>query len=162
MSARILLARFSILFIILLALVSVGVSTGNAADIKVSQTIVETVVPKPFNEVNAKLQAAIKAARFMVIGNPNYQMMQRMVGRERRPAEAYYIFRPDLGTPIFDNDYNAAMEVPIKILIYQNDSGQTVIRYKKPSSSLADYKGLGTFGQQLDKMVEQIVSSASS
>ena len=46
---------------------------------------------------------------------------------------ANFTFRPDLGTPIFDNDPSAAMEIPVKILLYERD-GKTEIRYKKSSS----------------------------
>lgn len=129
--------------------------------IKVSQTIVEKVINQPYAQVVAKIEAAIKAARFMVIGEPNYQQMQRMVGRERRGAKAYFIFRPDLGTPVFDNDYNAAMEIPLKILVYEADRNKTVVRYKLPSSALADYRGLGSLGSDLDKMLDSILAAAS-
>ncbi|MBI3049067.1 MAG: DUF302 domain-containing protein [Acidobacteria bacterium] len=132
-----------------------------AQQIKVSQTIVEKVINQPYAQAVAKIEAAIKGARFMIIGEPNYQQMQRMVGRERRAAKAYFIFRPDLGTPVFDNDFNAAMEIPIKILIYEADSNRTIVRYKLPSSALADYRGLGSFGNDLDKMLDNIVTAAS-
>lgn len=146
----------------LFATAGLGIFPGGALaeDMKVGQVIVEKVFNSPYNQTVAKLDAAIKAARFMIIGEPNYQMMQRMVGRERRGAKAYFIFRPDLGTPIFDNDYNAAMEIPLKILIYERADGKTVVRYKKPSSALADYKGLDSLGKDLDKTFEQIVSAA--
>lgn len=129
--------------------------------VKVSQVIVEKVIDRPYPQTVAKIEAAVKAARFMIIGEPNYQMMQRMVGRERRGSKAYFIFRPDLGTPIFDNDYNAAMEVPLKILIYEREDKKAAVRYKLPSSALADYKGLGSLGADLDKALESIVAAAA-
>jgi uncharacterized protein (DUF302 family) len=123
-------------------------------------TIVEKVANHPFAAVDAKLQAAIKGARLIIVGEPNYQMMQRMVGRERKPAKAYFVFRPDLGTPIFDNDPTAAMEIPLKILLFERGDGKVVIRYKKPSSVLADYKGLESLGKQLDDLVAQLTDAA--
>lgn len=123
--------------------------------------IVEKVSPSPFPSTDAKLQAAIKGARLIIVGEPNYQMMQRMVGRERKPAKAYFVFRPDLGTPIFDNDPAAAMEVPLKILLYERDDKKTVIRYKKPSSVLADYKGLDSLGKQLDELIGTLTDAAT-
>lgn len=122
--------------------------------------IVEKVANHPFTAVDAKLQAAIKGAKLIIVGEPNYQMMQRMVGRERKPAKAYFVFRPDLGTPIFDNDPTAAMEIPLKILFFERGDGKTVIRYKKPSSVLADYKGLETLGKQLDDLVASLTDAA--
>ncbi len=139
----------------------VAISSPAWADQKVSQTIIEKVIDQPYPQAVAKIEAAIKGARFMIIGEPNYQQMQRMVGRERRGAKAYFIFRPDLGTPVFDNDFNAAMEIPLKILIYEADAKKTIVRYKLPSSALADYNGLSAFGKDLDKMLDNIVGAAS-
>jgi len=132
-----------------------------AQQLKVTQTIVEKAIDQPYAQAVAKIEAAIKGARFMIIGEPNYQQMQRMVGRERRGAKAYFIFRPDLGTPVFDNDFNAAMEIPLKILIYEADSRKTIVRYKLPSSALADYRGLGGLGKDLDTVLDNIVAAAS-
>jgi len=132
-----------------------------ADEVKISGgVIVEKVSNKPFAATDSRLQAAIKGARMVVIGEPNYQMMQRMVGRERRPSKAYFIFRPDLGIPIFDNDYAAAMEVPLKLLIYEREDKKIAIRYKKPSSVLADYKGLSDLGRQLDELIGNITDAA--
>jgi uncharacterized protein (DUF302 family) len=144
-------------------LIFIAVTTPAGADqsLKVSQIVVEKVLDKPYAQSVARLEAAIKAARFMVIGEPNYQMMQRMVGRERRGSKAYFIFRPDLGIPIFDNDYNAAMEIPLKILVYEREDKKTVIRYKLPSSALADYRGLAALGKELDKALDDIVAAAA-
>lgn len=147
------------LVVLLLALCFVPL--GRAEEVKLSgPVIVEKVSSHPFVATDAKLQAAIKGGRMIVIGEPNFQMMQRMVGRERRPAKAYFIFRPDLGIPIFDNDYAAAMEIPLKLLIFEREDKKTVIRYKQPSSVLADYKGLGGLGKELDELLAKLTDSA--
>lgn len=144
---------------VLLGLLSVGAVSAEEIKLPSGAVVVEKVANHPFAAVDAKLQAAIKSAKLIIVGEPNYQMMQRMVGRERKPAKAYFTFRPDLGTPIFDNDPSAAMEVPVKILFYERD-GKTVIRYKKPSSVLADYKGLESLGKELDELFGKLTDFA--
>lgn len=143
-------------------LVAAGMAPLGAEEVKLTAavTMVEKVASHPFAATDAKLQAAIKGANLIIVGEPNYQMMQRMVGRERRAAKAYFVFRPDLGTPIFDNSYNAAMEIPLKILLYEREDKKTAIRYKKPSSVLADYKGLDSLGQQLDELIGKLTDAA--
>lgn len=123
--------------------------------------IIEQISSLPYTQAVGKIEAAIKGARLVVVGEPNYQMMQRMVGRERKGAKAFFIFRPDLGTPIFDNDPNAAMEVPLKILLMERPDGKTAIRYKKPSSILADYKGLSDLAKQLDDIMAKIAEAGT-
>ncbi len=143
-------------------LIAAAVAPVGAEEMKLSASavVVEKVANHPFTATDAKLQAAIKGANLIIVGEPNYQMMQRMVGRERRAAKAYFVFRPDLGTPIFDNSYTAAMEIPLKILLYEREDKKTAIRYKKPSSVLADYKGLDSLGQQLDELIGKLTDAA--
>lgn len=123
--------------------------------------VIEKVIDKPYPAVVAAVEAAVKSARLVIVGEPNYQMMQRMVGREIRGAKAYFIFRPDLGIPIFEKDWNAALEIPLKVLIYDKGGNQTVIRYRKPSNALADYSGLDSLGKQLDDIMNQITDAAA-
>ncbi|MDR4483948.1 MAG: DUF302 domain-containing protein [Nitrospirales bacterium] len=131
-----------------------------AREITVSgSVIIEEVSSLPYTRAVSKIEAAIRSAKLMVVGEPNYQMMQRMVGRERKGGKAYFIFRPDLGTPIFENDANGAMEVPLKILIMEQADGKTVIRYKKPSTILDDYEGLSGLANQLDEIMAKIAEA---
>ncbi|MBI2402700.1 MAG: DUF302 domain-containing protein [Gemmatimonadetes bacterium] len=129
-------------------------------EIKTNEVVVEYVSGLPYTQAVAKIEAAFKAGGLVVIGEPNYQMMQRMVGRERRGAKAYFVFRPDLGTPVFDADYNAALEIPMKILLYEREDKKTTIRYFKPSVALGNYKGLGDLGRSLDELLQKVVSAA--
>lgn len=122
--------------------------------------IVEKVSTLSHSQALARFEAAVKGARMIIVGEPNYQMMQRMVGRERRPAKGFFIFRPDLGTPIFDNDFKAALEVPLKVVFLEQPDGKVLIRYYKPSTLLANYNGLRSLGEDLDKLLDQLTGAA--
>lgn len=136
-------------------------TAGAQTQIKTTETVIEYISNRPFAQTTGRLEAAIRAAHFMVICNPDYQAMQRMVGRQRLGSKAYYIFRPDLGIPIFDNDYYAAMAVPIKILVTERPDHKTSIRYVQPSSGLANYHGLQSLGQTLDTALKNVVTTAT-
>lgn len=118
--------------------------------------IVEKQSTLPFRRVLANIERAIKGARFIIVGEPNYQLMQRMVGRERKGAKAFFLYRPDLGIPIFDGDPRAAMEIPLKIVIWEGKDGEGIIRYKKPSSLLNKYKTFVELGKDLDVLMAKI------
>ena len=81
---------------------------------------------------------------------------KRMVGRERKGAKAYFLYRPDLGIPIFDHDPRAAMEIPLKIVIWEGPDGKAIIRYKKPSSLFGNFEKLHDLGNELDKLMVKI------
>lgn len=132
-----------------------------AKEVKVDQVVLEVTIDKSYDDVVKAIEAAIKRNNLLIIGEPNYKAMQRMVGKTIRGAKAYFLFRPDLGTPIFANDYNAAMEIPLKILIYEPEEGKTVVRWKKPTSCFDDYsKELNELGKKLDALLEDIVDAA--
>lgn len=149
-----------------LAVVPLGslawLGTAAAGEVKLPSgiVIVEKVASKPYAAAVARMEAAVKGANLIIVGEPNYQQMQRMVGRQIGGAKAYFIFRPNLGIPIFENDWNAALEVPLKVLIYDKGGNQTVIRYRKPSNALADYNGLDSLGGQLDELMDKITDAA--
>ncbi|MFQ5443438.1 MAG: DUF302 domain-containing protein [Nitrospinales bacterium] len=119
-------------------------------------TIIEKQSTLPFRRVISKIERAIKGARLIIVGEPNYQLMQRMVGRERKGAKGFFMYRPDLGIPIFDADPRAAMEIPLKIVIWEGPYGKGIIRYKKPSSVFGNYEKFDALGKDLDKMMEKI------
>ncbi|MFB3146558.1 MAG: hypothetical protein ACE1ZO_05480, partial [Nitrospirales bacterium] len=63
----------------------------------VASVIVEKKSTFPYRRAISNIERAIKGARFIIVGEPNYQLMQRMVGRERKGAKAFFLYRPDLG-----------------------------------------------------------------
>lgn len=148
-------------FGLLIAGLALWAGQGFAGEIQAKPaTVVEKVSSLPYSQAIAKFEAAVKGARMIIVGEPNYQLMQRMVGRERKGAKGYFIFRPDLGTPIFDNDPKAALEIPLKVVFLEQPDGKVLIRYYKPSSLLANYNGLGSLGTDLDKLLDQITEAA--
>ena len=153
------LRRIAILGLVMLPVLA-GITAAEEIKLPSGIVIIEKVVNKPYAASVARVEAAVKGANMVIVGEPNYQMMQRMVGREIRGAKSYFIFRPNLGIPIFENDYNAALEIPMKVLIYEKGGNQTVIRYRKPSNALADYKGLDSFAKQLDELMDKITDAA--
>lgn len=149
--------------VVLLLFVGIGgVGPAWAGEKKQSYIVVERVIDHPFAHVVSRIEAGVKKNNLMIIGEPNYKQMQRMVGRNIRDAKAYFIFRPDLGTPIFEADYAAALEVPLKVLIFDQGGGKTAVRYAKPSSAFANYgDDLDSVGEKLDGILEEIVEGAA-
>jgi uncharacterized protein (DUF302 family) len=138
-----------------------ALSAGSALPAQAGEgSLVEVVSHKSFDATKTTLVNGIKAAGFTVLGDFNYQMMQKMVGRDVAPAEGFAYFRPDLGTPIFANDPRAAVDIPLKIAVV-TDSGKVMVLYRKAGDLFAPYHGLGGLAQKLDSLTEQIVKQAT-
>ncbi len=125
-----------------------------------AQERVEKVSKFSFNRTLRKLDRAFKASSLLILGEFDYKKMQKMVGRNVRPAKGFAYFRPDLGTPIFQKDPRAALEIPFKLLVLERSDGKVVISYKKPSLLLASYKGLSSLGKRLDDLVGKLTDAA--
>lgn len=125
-----------------------------------AQEVVEKVSKQDFQRTVRQLEQAIKGARFLILGEFDYQKMQKMVGKSVKPAKGFNFFRPDLGTPIFENDPNAALEIPLKVVVLDR-GGDVVVLYRKPSDVLQPYKGLSDLGKRLDDLVDQLAATAT-
>lgn len=125
-----------------------------------AQDPVEKKSNNDFNTTIRKLDAALRAANLMVLGEYDYQKMQRMVGKTVRPNKGYAVFRPDLGIPIFESDPRASLEIPLKLNVIDTGGG-IILRYRRPSDVLGKYPGLSDLGKRLDDLVNQIVDAAT-
>lgn len=140
-------------------LVGLCLVLGSAAPSR-AQDRVEKVSKHSFSRTARKLDQAFKASSLLILGEFDYQKMQKMVGRNVRSAKGFAFFRPDLGTPIFQNDPRAALEVPLKLLVHEDSGGKVIISYRKPSSVLREYNGLSDLGKSLDDLVNKLTDAA--
>jgi uncharacterized protein (DUF302 family) len=125
-----------------------------------AQEIVEKASKNNFQQTMQKLEQAIKGAKLLILGEFDYQKMQKMVGKTVKPAKGFNFFRPDLGIPIFENDPKAALEIPLKIAVIEGSDG-VIVRYRKPSAIFQSYNGLQDLGKRLDTLVEQLADAAT-
>ncbi len=152
------LVRAAVVVLIgVLAALSIGPIAPTRAGL---EDVVEVVSHKDFAATKTALESGIKAAGFVVLGDFNYQMMQKMVNRDIAPAEGFNYFRPDLGTPIFANDPRAALEIPLKIVVVTT-GGKVVVRYRKAEALFASYRGLEDLAKKLDGLTGEIVKKAT-
>jgi len=155
LDVRYLVRAAAVVLVGVLAALSIGLTAPTQAG---QEDVVEVVSHKDFAATKAALESGIKAAGFVVLGDFNYQMMQKMVNRDIAPAEGFNYFRPDLGTPIFANDPRAALEIKIVVV---TTGGKVVVRYRKAAVLFASYRGLGDLAKKLDGLTEQIVKQAT-
>ena len=64
---------------------------------------------------------------------------------------------------IVERDPAAALDVPIRIYVYERDDGRTVVSYYRPSATFAAYGKADwhELGQELDDVLRQIVHMAT-
>jgi uncharacterized protein (DUF302 family) len=123
----------------------------------VQQDIVER--PKKAEE---RLKAAEGAQGLMIFLVLDHGATLNMVGA-RRNAKQYLIGNPLTAIQMTEHDIRAALYAPLRVLVYEQPKGRTVVEYDQPSSLF------GQFGRQdvtsvalsLDAKLEKVLVQAA-
>ncbi len=107
-----------------------------------------------------KLQQAVSAQKLVLLKDYNVQMMIKMVGVKSKQSMTFAIFHPRYGKVIYENDPDAFAAVPLQIIV-QERGKKVVVGYKKPSEVFSDYDVPKKTKKELDKLLENIVKSAT-
>jgi uncharacterized protein (DUF302 family) len=112
--------------ILILSLVTIV--TLNAGDfiIKTSNNSVSGTV--------ANIKKIVKSKGMGVFGIVNHQANAKKVGLKMPEAQVIIFGNPKLGTKIMQKDIRAALDLPIKILVYKSSNGSTKMEYLNPKA----------------------------
>lgn len=149
--------------ILLLTLALMGIFTLHTSLILAQDGRVEKVSNSPFDKTIKQLEDAITANKVMAVNKIDHQNMLTMVGMNIKGSKTYEVFRPDFGKILFENNPAAGLEIPLRLYVYENKDGKTVVSYHKPSVALAAYKNskLDELGKTLDGILQAVVDSAT-
>jgi len=112
-----------------------------------------------FENTVTALKKSITANKLVIVKLVPFTQMLSMVGVKSEKSVGLEIFHPRFGKVIYNNDKNAMLEAPLRILV-RDEGGEVLIRYRKPSATFAGYSGLADLGAELDAVFEKIVASA--
>ena len=102
-----------------------------------------------------RLAKALAANDLHIFAKIDHQAGAQAVGQELRPTLLFIFGNPKGGTPLMQCQQTMALDLPQKMLIYQDEQGQTWISYNDPSF-LAYRHNLGYCGI---KVVEKIATT---
>ncbi len=93
------------------------------------------------DETLAKLQAILKAKEVAVFALIDHSGEAKKVGMEMHPTKLLIFGNPKGGTPLMLAAPTIAIDLPLKILIWEDDMGKVWISYNSPEY-LAQRHGL--------------------
>jgi uncharacterized protein (DUF302 family) len=64
----------------------------------------------------------------------------KAVGLELRPTEVLLFGNPKLGTPLMQANRHVAIDLPMRVLVWEDDGGKVWIGYTPPSTLKARYR----------------------
>ncbi|WP_299042790.1 DUF302 domain-containing protein [uncultured Tateyamaria sp.] len=95
-------------------------------------------------ETMDKLQAALEGAGLTIFARVDHGAGAQGVGEDIGASQLLIFGNPKLGTQAMLDDRTAALFLPMKVAVYENESGATVIAYEAPAEMLGQLGGIAT------------------
>ena len=117
--------------------------------------------PLTFEETVAAIQKTLNSKGITIFATIDHQAAAKAVGEELAPATVLIVGNPKVGTALMQENPLLAIELPLKILIYEE--GKTVnIRYEKVAAIAEKYHIKQNFStaEKIDAAMLQLIKSS--
>jgi uncharacterized protein (DUF302 family) len=108
-----------------------------------------------FDETVTKLEAAITSRGLKVIAKVDHAKGAASADLELRRTLLVLFGNPKVGTLIMQQDQRAGLDLPLRIVVWQNDAGDVMLTYRAPSF-IAETWSLDPVPPQIEKMTGAI------
>ena len=98
-----------------------------------------------------RLVAAVEGAGATVFARVDHAAGATAVGAELRPTQMLMFGNPKLGTPALQAAQTAGLDMPLRVVVYQDQADQVLVAYHAPSK-LSDDHGIPADAEVLKKM----------
>ena len=119
--------------------------------------------PLAFEETVAALQKTLNSKGITIFATIEHHKAAEAVGESMQPATVLIVGNPKVGTALMQENPRLAIELPLKILIYEE--GKTVnIRYEKITAIAEKYHIKQNFStaEKIDAAMLQLIKSSIS
>jgi uncharacterized protein (DUF302 family) len=109
-----------------------------------------------------RLKAAEGAQELMIFSVFDHGAALNMAGA-RRNAKQYLIGNPLTAIQMSQHDIRAALYAPLRVLVYEQKAGQTMVEYDQPSSLFGQFgrDDVTHVAQTLDTKLERVIVQAA-
>jgi uncharacterized protein (DUF302 family) len=87
-----------------------------------------------------RLTAALKDKGITPVARVDHMAAAKGVGLELKPTEVLLFGNPKLGTPLMQANRHIAIDLPMKVLVWEDDGGKVWIGYTSPEILKRRYK----------------------
>ncbi len=98
-----------------------------------------------------RLVAAVEGAGATVFARVDHAAGATAVGTQLRPTQMLMFGNPKLGTPALQAAQTSGLDLPLRVVVYQDASGQVQVAYHSPAK-LSDDHGIPADAEVLQKM----------
>jgi uncharacterized protein (DUF302 family) len=119
---------------ILLSLCLLALSSLSYADGIISKTSNHSV-----KDTLDKLESIVTDKGFKVVARVNHAKAAEMSGLSLNPTEVLIFGNPKVGTALMKSNQAIGLDLPIKVIVWEDDKGVVTIAYNDPSWMVSRY-----------------------
>jgi len=120
---------------------------------------ISILINQPFEQVLSNARAAIAKSDLLLLHEINPQAIlaahQITTGKIRQ----LLFFHPVYMKQLLDNDPSAVIEVPLKLVLRETETGDTMVSYYDPAMHLEGYNGLAPLVETLTGKMKEVIAS---
>lgn len=98
-----------------------------------------------------RLEQAVQGAGATVFARVDHAAGAAKIDAELRPTQLLVFGNPQIGTPAMQASQTMGLDLPLRVLAYENEAGETVVVYHAPAS-VADAHGVDASAPFVQKM----------
>lgn len=95
--------------------------------------------PYPVDETLDRLASAVEGAGATVFARIDHAKGAQNIGQELRPTAVLIFGNPKMGTPFMQADQAAGLDLPLRVLAYQDEAGMTQLMWHDPADLATAY-----------------------
>ncbi len=141
------------------------------------KTMEKTTQDKAMNGLITKIsqvdfETTYSTLKSIIIDNPNLKLLFELdhqknaasVDLELRPTRVLFFGNPKMGTPLMQNAATVGIDLPQKIIVFQEESGKTKVSYNDPQylKSRHDIKAVDQILDKISGALDKITDAAIS
>ena len=123
------------------------------------------VVKKSSHSVAAtldRLSEVLKTRGIGIMARVDHAAAAEKVGQTLKPTQLLIFGNPKLGTPLMQSNRKIGVELPLKVLAWEDDSGQVWLAYVKQQVLKSEYsvEGHDEVFREMDQALEKLTDEA--
>lgn len=103
-----------------------------ATSVAANEKFVSKKSPYPVAKTLDRLEKVLKSKGITIFTRVDHAAGARKVGKAMNPTQLLIFGNPKMGTPLMNETIMMGLELPMKALAWEDDSGQVWLSYLKP------------------------------
>lgn len=119
---------------------------------------------QPVKVTTDRLEEIIKAKGMNIVARVNHAAAAEKIGEILRPTELILFGNPQAGTPLMQSQQSVGIDLPQKILVWEDDQGKVWLTYNNPDYLKARHgiEGCDELIDNISKALDGISHAASA